>query len=152
MPTILAQADPFIVLWVLLIIAFVIGELISVGLTSIWFAAGALAALLLALLGVGPLVQFAVFLIVSIVLLLSTRSWAQRFINSRTQKTNADSIIGQTIRIAERVSNRDQTGMAIVHGQEWTVRARSDDEVIEKDQNAKVVEISGGKLIVEKEG
>ena len=140
MPTILAQADPFIVLWVLLIIAFVIGELISVGLTSIWFAAGALAALLLALLGVGPLVQFAVFLIVSIVLLLSTRSWAQRFINSRTQKTNADSIIGQTIRIAERVSNRDQTGMAIVHGQEWTVRARSDDEVIEKDQNAKVVE------------
>ena len=152
MPTILAQADPFIVLWVLLIIAFVIGELISVGLTSIWFAAGALAALLLALLGVGPLVQFAVFLIVSIVLLLSTRSWAQRFINSRTQKTNADSIIGQTIRIAERVSNRDQTGMAIVHGQEWTVRARSDDEVIEKDQNAKGVEISGVKLIVEKEG
>ena len=152
MPTILAQADPFIVLWVLLIIAFVIGELISVGLTSIWFAAGALAALLLALLGVGPLVQFAVFLIVSIVLLLSTRSWAQRFINSRTQKTNADSIIGQTIRIAERGSNRDQTGMAIVHGQEWTVRARSDDEVIEKDQNAKVVEISGVKLIVEKEG
>ena len=152
MPTIRAQADPFIVLWVLLIIAFVIGELISVGLTSIWFAAGALAALLLALLGVGPLVQFAVFLIVSIVLLLSTRSWAQRFINSRTQKTNADSIIGQTIRIAERVSNRDQTGMAIVHGQEWTVRARSDDEVIEKDQNAKVVEISGVKLIVEKEG
>lgn len=152
MPTILAQADPFIVLWVLLIIAFVIGELISVGLTSIWFAAGSLAALLLALLGVGPLVQFAVFLIVSIVLLLSTRSWAQRFINSRTQKTNADSIIGQTIRIAERVSNRDQTGMAIVHGQEWTVRARSDDEVIEKDQNAKVVEISGVKLIVEKEG
>ena len=152
MPTILAQADPFIVLWVILMIAFVIGELISVGLTSLWFAAGALAALLLALLGVGPLVQFAVFLIVSIVLLLSTRSWAQRFINSRTQKTNADSIIGQTIRIAERVSNRDQTGMAIVHGQEWTVRARSDDEVIEKDQNAKVVEISGVKLIVEKEG
>ena len=152
MPTILAQADPFIVLWVILMIAFVIGELISVGLTSIWFAAGAFVALILALLGAGPLVQFAAFLVVSVVLLLSTRSWAQRFINSRTQKTNADSIIGQTIRIAERVSNRDQTGMAVVHGQEWTVRARSDDEVIEKDQNAKVVEISGVKLIVEKEG
>ena len=152
MPTILAQADPFIVLWVILMIAFVIGELISVGLTSIWFAAGAFVALILALLGAEPLVQFAGFLVVSVVLLLSTRSWAQRFINSRTQKTNADSIIGQTIRIAERVSNRDQTGMAVVHGQEWTVRARSDDEVIEKDQNAKVVEISGVKLIVEKEG
>ncbi len=151
MPTILAQTDPYIVLWVLLIIAFVIGELISVGLTSIWFAAGALAALILGLFGAGPLVQFAAFLIVSIVLLLSTRSWAQKYINSRTQKTNADSIIGETIRIAERVSNRDQTGMAVVRGQEWTVRARSDDEVIEKDQNAKVVEISGVKLIVEKE-
>lgn len=151
MPTILAQADPFIVLWVVLLIVFVIGELASVGLTSIWFAAGALVALILAFLKVGPLLQFVAFLVVSIVLLLATRSWAQKFINSRTQKTNADSIIGETIRIAERVSNRDQTGMAVVHGQEWTVRTRSDDEVIEKDQEAKVVEISGVKLIVEKE-
>lgn len=152
MPTILAQADPFVVLWVVLLIVFVIGELATVGLTSIWFAAGALAALILACLDVGPVVQFVVFLVVSVILLMSTRSWAQKFINSRTQKTNADRIIGETIRIAERVSNRDQTGMAVVHGQEWTVRTRSDDEVIERDQNAKVVEIRGVKLIVEKEG
>lgn len=151
MPTILAQADPFIVLWVVLMIVFVIGELATIGLTSIWFAAGALVAFILALAGCGPVVQFAAFLIVSVLLLMSTRSWAQKFINSRTQKTNADRIIGETIRIAERVSNRDQTGMAVVHGQEWTVRTRSDEEVIEKDQNAKVVEIRGVKLIVEKE-
>lgn len=151
MPTILAQADPFMVLWVVLMIVFIIGELATVGLTSIWFAAGALVALILAVAGTEPMVQFAAFLIVSVLLLLSTRSWAQKFINSRTQKTNADSIIGETIRIAERVSNRDQTGMAVVHGQEWTVRAHSDEEVIEKDQNAKVVEIRGVKLIVEKE-
>lgn len=151
MGTFFALADPFIVLWVVLIIVFIIGELISVGLTSIWFAAGALIALIAAVIGAGPVVQFVLFLAVSIILLASTRSWAQKYINSRTQSTNADRIIGERIRIAERVSNIDQTGMALVQGKEWTVRTRTDSETIEEGQYARVVEISGVKLIVEKE-
>ena len=95
--------------------------------------------------------QFVLFLAVSIVLLASTRKWAQKYINSRTQSTNADRIIGERIKIAERVSNIDQTGMAVVQGKEWTVRTRSDSEIIEAGQYARVLEISGVKLIVEKE-
>lgn len=80
----------------------------------------------------------------------SDETVGKKYINSRTQRTNADRIIGETIRITERVSNMDQTGMAVVNGQEWTVRTRDDRETIEQGAYARVLEISGVKLIVEK--
>jgi membrane protein implicated in regulation of membrane protease activity len=135
---------------VVLLIIFIIVELVSVGLTSIWFAAGALIALLLALAGAPVAAQIVVFLVVSAVLLAATRPWAQKYINSRTHPTNVDSLVGERIRIAERVSNIDQTGMAVVHGQEWTVRTQDDTEIIEEGQLACVRSISGVKLIVTK--
>ena len=112
---IMAGMDPCILLWVILLIAFVVGELITVGLTSIWFAAGSLVALLAAVLGANPVVQIILFLVVAVGLLAATRPWAKKYINSRTQRTNADRVIGETIRITERVSNLDQTGMAVVN-------------------------------------
>jgi membrane protein implicated in regulation of membrane protease activity len=145
-----AAADPCILLWVVLLIVFVAAELISVGLTSIWFAAGALIALLAAIFG-GPLwLQGGLFVVVSLVLLAATRPWAKRFINGHTQKTNADSIIGTTIMITEAVNNREETGTAVVRGQEWTVRSVDDPVVIAPGEIAKVIGISGVKLIVEK--
>ena len=104
---IMAGMDPCILLWVILLIAFVVGELITVGLTSIWFAAGSLVALLAAALGANPVVQVILFLAVAVGLLAATRPWAKKYINARTQRTNADRVIGETIRIAERVSNLD---------------------------------------------
>ena len=150
MGDVFSAIDPFILLWIVLLIVFIVGELATVGLVSIWFAAGALAALLAAAFGAPPVLQFVLFVLVSVVLLAATRIWAGKYINSRTQQTKADSLIGETIRITERVSNMDQTGKAVVHGQEWTVRSRNDNETIEADELAKVVEIKGVKLIVEK--
>ena len=143
--------NPYIILWVVLVIISILVELGTVGLTAIWFAAGALVSLIAAIIGVNPIIQIILFLGVSIVLLAATRPWAKKYINSRTQSTNADSLIGQTIQIRERVSNMDQTGMAVVHGQEWTVRTRNDNEIIEPGEKAKVLAISGVKLIVVKE-
>lgn len=140
----------FEVVWMALVIAFIIGELVSVGLTSIWFAAGALVALIASIFGAPFPVQAGLFLVVSLALLAATRPWAQRYLNSKVQRTNADSLVGEIIRIEERVNNMDQTGMAVVRGQEWTVRACNDNETIEKGQSAKVVQISGVKLMVEK--
>lgn len=143
--------NPYIILWVVLVIICILVELATVGLTAIWFAAGALVSLAAAALGANPIIQIILFLAVSIVLLAATRPWAKKYINSRTQSTNADSLIGQTIQIKERVSNMDQTGMAVVHGQEWTVRTRNDNEIIEPGEKAKILAISGVKLIVAKE-
>ena len=148
--TFISTMNSYELLWIILLIVFVLGELATIGLTSIWFAAGALAALITAMAGANPIVQFLAFLAVSILLLAATRPWARKYVNAKMQRTNADSLVGEIIRISERVSNMDQTGMAVVHGQEWTVRTRNDNEIIEPGEEAKILAISGVKLIVEK--
>ena len=134
--------------WLVFLIILLIVEIITVGLTSIWAAGGALAALILNILGLSLMWQVAAFFAVTFVLLIFTRPFAVRFINTQREKTNYEGIIGKTIRIAERVDNIRQTGMAIVNGQEWTVRAERDDLILEPEMLAKVVNISGVKLIV----
>ena len=136
--------------WLVLLIILLIVVIITVGLTSIWAAGGALAALLLNILGLSLMWQVAAFFAVTFVLLIFTRPFAVRFINTQREKTNYEGIIGKTIRIAERVDNMRQTGMAVVNGQEWTVRAQEDQEILEPETLAKVVNISGVKLIVKK--
>lgn len=134
--------------WLVLLIILLIVEIITVGLTSIWAAGGALAALILNILGLSLMWQIVAFFVVTFVLLIFTRPFAVRFINTQREKTNYEGIIGKTIRIAERVDNIRQTGMAVVNGQEWTVRAEKDDIILEPETLAKVVNISGVKLIV----
>lgn len=136
--------------WLVLLIILLIIEIITVGLTSIWAAGGALAALVLNLLDISLLWQVVVFFIVTFVLLYFTRPFAIRFINTRREKTNYEGIIGKTIRIAETVDNISQTGMAVVNGQEWTVRSEKENEILEPGTLAKVVNIAGVKLIVRK--
>lgn len=148
--TFLCSQQAYLIVWLVVLIAFVVIELITVGLTSIWFAAGALVALLVAALGANIGIQLLVFFAVSLLLLYATKSWARKYINGRVQKTNSDRLVGETIKIAERVSNIDQTGMAVVLGQEWTVRAVDDKAIIEAGEFAKVVSISGVKLLVER--
>ena len=142
--------DPDILLWLIVIGVFVAMELSTVTLTSIWFAAGGLAALFVAMLGGNLIVQVIAFLIVAFGLLALTRKWSDKFLNGKKQSTNADRAIGQVVRVTERVSNLDRTGRAIVHGQDWTVRTEDDDIVIEKGELVRVLQIKGVKLIVEK--
>ena len=136
--------------WLVLLIILLIIEIITVGLTSIWAAGGALAALVLNLLDISLLWQVVVFFIVTFVLLYFTRPFAIRFINTRREKTNYEGIIGKTIRIAETVDNISQTGMAVVNGQEWTESAEKENENLEPGTLAQVVHISGVKLSVRK--
>lgn len=84
----------------------------------------------------------------TILLLVFTRPFAMRFINTRRLKTNYEGIIGKTIRISQKVDNIGQTGMAVVNGTEWTVRSEQDDVILDPGTLAKVVNISGVKLIV----
>ena len=140
----------YILIWLILTIVFVIAELATVGLVSIWFAAGSLITLIAAALGAPLPVQLILFLAISIALLLATRPFAKKFINSRTQATNVDSVIGEKARVTERVSNLDLTGKAVVRGQEWTVRTDNDNEIIDQGELIEVLRVSGVKLIVRK--
>lgn len=150
MAQILELANPYIITWLILLIVFIAVELFTVGLTSIWFAAGALVALIIAACGGGFVFQLMAFLAVAFGALFATRPWAKKYINSRTQATNADSVIGTEVKVTERVSNIDQTGTVVAKGQEWTARAENDTMIFEQGELAKVVRIDGVKLILTK--
>ena len=137
-------------IWIGLFIILLIIEVFTVGLTTIWFAIGALAAAGVNTLGANLIIQVIVFLAVSIVLMIFTRPWAAKHLNKNRLKTNYESKIGEIIKITERVDNLRQTGRSIVDGQEWTVRSQDNNVILEKDELAKVISVSGVKLIVEK--
>ena len=82
--------------------------------------------------------------------MIFTRPWAAKHLNQKRLKTNYESKIGEVIKITERVDNLRQTGRSIVDGQEWTVRSQDNNVTLEKDELAKVIAVSGLKLIVEK--
>lgn len=135
--------------WLAVMIILIVIEIITVGLTTIWFAGGALVAMFVSALGGGIILQIAVFLAVSFVLLIFTRPIVLKYISTKRVKTNYEGIIGKIVRITQDVDNINGTGCAVVNGQEWTVRANEDNSKIAAGSLAKVVNISGVKLIVE---
>ena len=137
-------------IWLAVFIILLIIEALTVGLVTIWFAGGALAAIAVNSLGMGIAGQCIVFLVVSCILLLFTRPWAQKYVNKNRIKTNYERELGKVIKITERVDNLAQTGKSMVDGQEWTVRTENNKEILEIGELAKVVAVSGVKLIVEK--
>ena len=137
--------------WLILMLVFVVFELATMGLTTIWFAIGALVALAVAAVG-GPIwLQIIVFVAVSIAALLGVRNIAKDFFNQNREKTNAFSVIGKKGIVTQEISNIHATGQVTVAGQEWTARAVDDDCVYEKGEMVVVRAISGVKLMVEKE-
>lgn len=137
-------------IWLGLFIILIVIELITVGLTTIWFAGGALAAILADILGAGVLAQILIFLAVSCILLFFTRPWAIKHLNQKRVRTNYEGEIGKIIKLTEKVDNRNQTGKSVIDGREWTVRSRDGREILEAGSLAKVLAVSGVKLIVEK--
>ena len=136
--------------WLLLFIILLVIEVLTLGLTTIWFAGGALAAFVVSLiLGNMLEVEVAVFIVVSVILLLFTRPWAMRYLNRRTVRTNADSLIGTTVRVTQPVDNILEKGAAQAAGKEWTARSKEDGVTFEEGELAVVSEIRGVKLILE---
>ena len=137
--------------WLLLFIILLVIEVLTLGLTTIWFAGGALAAFVVSLFLENMLeVEVAVFIVVSVILLLFTRPWAMRYLNRRTVRTNADSLIGTTVRVTEPVDNILGKGAAQAAGKEWTARSKEDGVTFAQGELAVVSEIRGVKLILEK--
>ena len=128
-----------IIFWLALFVILLIIEIITVGLTTIWFAGGSMAALIVAAVG-GPVwLQ---------VMLFFTRPWAVKYLNPHKTLTNYEDAIGKTVRVTMKIDNIEETGTAVLNGQEWTARSNDDAVTIEADTTAEVVAISGVKLIV----
>ena len=136
-----------VIFWAVAVIAFVILELATVGLASIWFALGALCALIAALLGAPVWLQVVWFVIVSVATLLLTRPLAKKYINSKTMATNADRVIGGKAVVKERIDELAGTGAVLADGKMWTART-ADGSVAEPGDIVTVLEIRGVRLIV----
>ena len=142
--------DTYIVFWLAATVVFVLVEIMTVGLTSIWFAAGSFVAFIIALLGGNVVVRGIAFILVSVVLLALTKPWAGKYINSRTVKTNVDSLVGERTVLTEDADSMKQTGKAVVNGRSGQSDRRTRLRVIRKGELIEVVKISGVKLIVKR--
>ncbi len=135
--------------WFCAMVALLIVEALVPGLVSIWFALGALAALISSMLGAPIWLQIVWFFLVSIVSLVLTRPLAKRYVNARAVRTNADMAIGQDCVVTETIDNVRGTGAVSVGGKIWTARMVSPDGHAEKGAVLRAVRIEGVKLIVE---
>lgn len=134
--------------WLIVFAVMIIIEIVTLGLTTIWFAAGSLIAFFAALLGANLYVQAALCIVISTLLLVLTRPIAKRYFNTNVMKTNVDRLIGMTAKVTVEISNNDNQGYAVVCGQEWTARTEVDGEIITVGELVTVKSISGVKLIV----
>lgn len=133
--------------WLIIFVVFAALELVSLGMTCIWFAIGALAACVSSVLTDNWMIQAFVFIIVTVVVLVFLRPIAIKYINGNAEKTNVDSIIGRKAKVITDIDNINATGMVVIDGMEWTARS-VDGNIISKDALVEVISVEGVKAIV----
>ncbi len=137
------------VFWLIVLVVLIATEIATMGLTTIWFAAGALVAAIISLLGGNVWWQVGIGLVVSLLLLFFTRPIAVKYFNRERVRTNVESLVGRQAIVISEVNNLQGTGQVNISGQEWSARASSDSVTYPVGSVVNVVAISGVKLIVE---
>jgi membrane protein implicated in regulation of membrane protease activity len=143
--------NEMIMIWLIILILAIVIELISLGLTTIWFAGGALAAVAVAALGAPLWLQILIFLIVSIALLAFTRPVAVKYFNKERVRTNVESLVGRQAIVISEIDNLQGTGQVTVGGQEWSARSSVEGRLIAPGTIVRITAINGVKLIVEED-
>ena len=136
-----------VLFWFIAFILFVVIELMTVNLVTIWFAVGSVAAMISTILTDSFIIQTLVFIVVSLICLLVTKPLVKKFKGFNIQPTNSDRVIGKTGEVTKKIE-KNKYGEVKVLGNTWTA---SSDEEIKVGTKIKVLEIEGVKLIVKKE-
>ena len=138
-----------VIIWLVILIVLVVVEIFTLGLTTIWFAGGALIAIIVAAAG-GPVwLQVLIAGVVSAVLLFFTRPIAVKYFNRDRERTNAESLVGRQAIVLSEINNLQGTGQVTVNGMEWTARSTMDGQKIEPGEVVVIRGINGVKLLVE---
>ena len=135
------------VFWLTMIVVFLLAEASTVTLVSLWFAAGSLAAMLVALTGAGIGFQVTVFVIVAAVCLTALRPLVRKHIKPKLTKTNVDAVVGSTGLVTVAIDNVSAVGQVKLGAMYWTARSVSGDPIAEGTL-VKVERIEGVKAIV----
>ena len=135
-----------VTIWLAVLVVCVGIEIATMGLTTIWFAGGALVSAILAALNAPLWLQIVAFFVVSLILLYLTRPVAVKYFNKDRVKTNVESLIGRQAIVISEIDNLQGIGQVTVGGQEWSVK---DDVQLPVGSVVVVRSVSGVKLIVE---
>lgn len=136
------------IFWAILTVALISTEIATVQLVAIWFGAGALVAFVASFFGMAFWLQIVIFILISVILLLLTRPTVKKWINGKKIATNADSIIGMTGIVIEKIDNIRDTGRVMVNGLNWSARAANEKDLFDIDSRCEVISIEGVKAIV----
>ncbi len=136
-----------VTLWLLLVIVFLAVEASTVALVCLWFAGGALTALVISLLGGQIWLQLLGFLAVSAILLTALRPLVRKFIAPRVIATNVDAIPGSAALVTAAIDNLTAQGQVKLNGMEWTARSTAGDPIPAGTQ-VRVDRVEGVKVYV----
>lgn len=135
--------------WLIVFVACIVIEIITMGLTTIWFAGGALIAAVSAVFAAPLLVQIVLFTAVSLILLFSTRPIAVKYFNKDRVKTNVESLVGKQAIVTSEINNLQGIGQVTVGGREWSARTTREGITLSVGSVVIIRAISGVKLMVE---
>ena len=139
------------VYWLIILAVLIVIEIMTLGLTTIWFAGGALSAFIVSLFFDNLLVEVILFGVVSLVLLYFTRPLVIKYFNPKKTNTNYEGVIGKEAFVIIKIDNMKAVGQVTVDGQEWAARSL-EGNMIEKGTTVAVRGISGDNLIVTSTG
>ena len=136
-------------LWLILAVAFALGEIATLGFFLAPFAGGAAVAALVSAVGVPFVGSLAAFLVVSVVLLAALRPLARSHRRMPPQiRTGTAALVGKSATVLERIANAEGVGCVRIDGEVWTARAFMDEETFEAGTRVQVVEIRGATALV----
>ncbi len=133
-------------IWLIIAGLFFIAEIITVGFLVFWFGVGALIAMIVSFFTSNIIIQTAVFILSSSILLLATKPFVKKFVDVKPTKTNAFSIIGKKALVIKEI-NSHSVGQIKINGEVWSAESEND-EIIPKDSEVEILQIKGVKVIV----
>lgn len=138
-----------VIFWLVAMVALIVIELATLGLTTIWFACGALVAVVAAALDAPLLLQILMFIVVSFAVLLAVRPIAVKYFNKDRTRTNIESMIGRQAIVVSEIDNMQGIGQVTVNGMEWSARSTINELKIAVGHVVVIRAVDGVKLIVE---
>lgn len=135
------------IFWCAALVMFIVLELATVNLVTIWFAVGSLGALIASFITKLWWVQLIVFIVLSAAALLFVRPLARRIVKVHREPTNADRAIGKTAIVTEEIARKEGRGAVNLEGMIWSATTEKE-ETIPAGAEVTVLEIRGAKLLV----
>ena len=137
------------IFWLILVAVMLVIEIFTMGLTTIWFSLGAVAAAIAAGIGTPLWVQILLFCVVSVVIMILVRPFALKVMDRSKTRTNIDEVIGKQAEVIEPIDNQKEQGKVRFRGVEWMARS-VDGSTVAAGDVVTVEEVSGVKLLVKK--